>query len=467
MFSLSQLQSRSRVLGALLILAVTAGCENVAKMAYDTGDPHPNIVIITIDTLRADVLGSYGYPLDTSPELDAIAEKGILFERAISQSSWTRPSYGALLTGKYPRSLGMYDEEGEILGDEFETLPELLQTAGYTTLGVVSNPVINSVFNMDQGFDTYVDSEIVYSWMKHLSPDKMTGLQTRLAPAKAIFDRAFELLDENANQGRPVYLQLNIMEMHEYGRKDLHLIREEFLELYLDHDHFRRRRYLQTLRQVSKDVASFIQSLSERPGWRNTLFVINSDHGEGLDSHPDIWEAHSHGRMLYESNVRVPLILYHPAWSIPPARVNRMVRLMDVMPTILDFVGAPVPHDIDGRSLMALFDGSGRPVDLPDYVITETEFRDFEKIGVYSETWKYFDNRDEHPGLNRYALQAVGKPEIGQTTDQIAQHQDEAARLRAYLKEWESRFPKMPVTPMAEALSPEMREQLEAIGYIN
>jgi arylsulfatase A-like enzyme len=197
------------------------------------------------------------------------------------------------------------------------------------------------------------------------------------------------------------------------------------------------------------------------------LFVIHSDHGEGLDSHPYVWRSYSHGRVLYESNVRVPLILYHPAWRIPPARVDRMVRLMDVMPTILDFVGAPIPEDIEGRSLLPLFDGSGGPVDLPDYVITETEYQDFEKLGVYSAAWKYFDNRDEHPGTNRFALQAVGKPEIGRRTDQIAQHQEEAARLRAYLEGWEGRFPKMPATPMTEALSPEMREQLEAIGYIN
>ena len=102
MFLLLQLQSPSRVLGALLILAVTAGCGNVEEMASGPDDLRPNIVVITIDTLRADVLGSYGYPLETSPELDALAGKGILFEWAISQCSWTRPSYGALLTGKYP-----------------------------------------------------------------------------------------------------------------------------------------------------------------------------------------------------------------------------------------------------------------------------------------------------------------------------------------------------------------------------
>ena len=302
--------------------------------------------------------------------------------------------------------------------------------------------------------------------MKHLAPEKMTTKWNRLATAAMIFDRAFESLDENAGDGRPVYLQLNIMEMHEYWRKNRHLNRKEFLKLYPDEDHFGRQRYLQALRQVSRDVASFIESLVERPGWRNTLFVIHADHGEGLDSHPNIMRSYSHGRVLYESNVRVPLILYHPAWSIPAARVDRMVRLMDVMPTILDFVGAPIPEDINGRSLMPLFDGSGGPVDLPDYVVTETEYEDFEKLGVYSDTWKYFDNRDEHLGTNRFALQAVGKPENGRRTDHIAQHQDEAARLRAYLEEWEARHPKVPATALDKALSPEIREQLEAIGYI-
>ncbi len=107
----------------------------------------PNIVLIIIDTLRADKLGCYGFPENTSPEIDRIANKGILFENVISQSSWTRPSIGSMLTSLYPRTVGIYKEEFDILHDRYETLAEILNDNGYYTMGITANPNINSVFN--------------------------------------------------------------------------------------------------------------------------------------------------------------------------------------------------------------------------------------------------------------------------------------------------------------------------------
>lgn len=125
----------------------------------------PNVVLIIIDTLRQDKLSAYGFPEETSPEIDRMAEQGVRFNRVIAQSSWTRPSIGSMLTSQYPRTLGIYKETGEVLPDDFVTIAEALREAGYTTIGATANANINTSFNFQQGFDHYVDSTVLLRWM--------------------------------------------------------------------------------------------------------------------------------------------------------------------------------------------------------------------------------------------------------------------------------------------------------------
>jgi arylsulfatase A-like enzyme len=115
----------------------------------------PNVVLIIIDTLRQDKLSAYGFPEETSPEIDRMAEQGVRFDRVIAQSSWTRPSIGSMLTSQYPRTLGIYKEMDEVLPDDFVTIAEALKEAGYTTIGATANANINTSFNFQQGFDHY------------------------------------------------------------------------------------------------------------------------------------------------------------------------------------------------------------------------------------------------------------------------------------------------------------------------
>ena len=125
----------------------------------------PNVVLLIVDTLRADKLGCYGFPADVSPEIDALAAQGVLFEHVVAPSSWTRPSIGALVTGRHPRSLGIFKEQNGILPDAVPTLAEVFAKAGYTTIGITANPHLNRSFNFHQGFDHYFDSDVVYSFM--------------------------------------------------------------------------------------------------------------------------------------------------------------------------------------------------------------------------------------------------------------------------------------------------------------
>ncbi len=441
---------------ALLFAASMAGA--------DEGKRSPNVVLILIDTLRADLLGCYGNAADASPELDALASEGVLFEQAIAQCSWTRPSIGALLTSKYPRTLGLYKEQNEILNDRFTTLAEYLKARGYTTLGVTANPVINSVFNMHQGFDAYVDSGTVFSWMKSYThgetkPDLRRNGELPSAPE--VFENVFRLIDEHA--GAPYYLQINVMEIHEAWRWHHSLTRKPFDRLYSGHPHGE---YLRALRQVSSDIGAFVTRLRARPEFTDTLFIVTSDHGQGIDNHPHVPLSSFHGRLVYESQVMVPLIMCQPGSDMTPRRISRPVRLIDVLPTVLEYLGTPLPGGLDGVSLMPLLRGDAEAPGLPEAFVVETAYRSYWKIGLYAPPWKYIENRDNHSRLDPFELQPWGIHEDGPRTDRSAQNASVVERLRAELHAWETDHPRVPSTSLESIPGTDTIEQLKSIGYV-
>ncbi|MCP4645066.1 MAG: sulfatase [bacterium] len=449
-----------RVMRGALALALVCGLWWTA--AAETDSPRPNVVLLIIDTLRADMLGSYGFDDPVSPELDAMAAEGVRFHYPIAQCSWTRPSIGSLITSRYPRTLGLYKERDEALNDRFVTLAEALQGHGYTTFGITANPVINSVFNMHQGFDTYIDSAVVFKWMKDMdvAVDARAPVvgRDRLPSAMHLYDQTLEFA--TAHPEEPCLVYLNIMEMHEAWRGRKSLTRPE---LRGKHKGRPSSGYLDALHQVSLDTHGFAQQLTSLPGWEDTFFVILSDHGQGLGSHPSVTFSTAHGRLLYESQVRVPLILWRRE-GLKPANIARPVRLLDVMPTILEYVGAVGPEGMDGMSLLPLLGGEDLP--LPDLLMTETQYRKYDKVGVYGREWKLFDNRDGHWGVNPLELQRVGVTENGKRTDCVKGHPEIAEKLRAHMAAWEAAHPRVPATPCTRDLTDAEREQLEAIGYL-
>ena len=417
----------------------------------------PSVVYIIIDTLRADKLGAYGFGKETSPEIDALAAKGVRFDRVISQCSWTRPSIGGMVTGIHPRRLGLYKERAERLPENAVCLSERFHEAGYTTVGVTANPNINSVFGFDQGFDRYADSNRVWPWMKR-DEEQQRARRGNLMPANDVFETALELAREAGPP--PYYLQLNIMEMHTYGAR----VREEYADHFGD---VKNARYLNALRQVSADIGAFVERLGKTPGFEHTLLALTSDHGEGLDDHPGIPGAAYHGNVLYESQLHVPWILYDSAGALPAGRVvKRPVRNLEIAPTLADIVGLAPLEPAHGISLLPLLDDPEAEVALPENFVAETYFRKNDKIGVYSTSWKYFEHRDDWRGLNPRELQKKGGEERGAETDELPEHPDIAGELDRHLTAWESLYPKIPPTTDID-ISPEETEQLKALGYID
>ncbi len=421
----------------------------------------PNVVLIIIDTLRADKLGCYGFQKKTSPEIDNMAEQGVLFERTISQCSWTRPSIGSMLTSLYPRSIGIYKERWDALHERYLTLAEILNENGYFTIGLTANPFINSVFNFHQGFEDYSDSTVIFPEMKR-EPGKTkasTNFDNLLRSAK-IFNDALEKA-KTCSQF-PAYIQMVIMEVHSPA-----LVRDEFKGIFEGSGHSD---YYDAIRQVSHDIQRFIERTLTVPGWEDTLFILTSDHGEGLDDHPGVFDSTGHGNLLYESQVRVPLIFYHPNCSkntFRNKRVRRRIRLLDLMPTILDYVHVPIPKDIEGKSLLNLIAGKEEDIGLPSFFVTETNWKGVDKIGVYSDRWKYIENRDNWPGVNPYELQEVGAGENGKVTDKIERDPEIGEELKKYLNLWEALYVKVDSSSYnGKRPSKKELEQLKALGYI-
>ena len=426
---------------------------------------HPNIVLIQIDTLRADHVGCYGFSQPTTPGLDALAAEGVRFAKTLSQCSWTRPSVGSYLTSLEPRTLGLYVEKNEILADDFETLAEVLKGHGYTTVGVTANPNLNRSYNFQQGFDHYRDSNVIFSWMEAGENSKMWG-STPLPTAEELFQETWSIV-EGCEGGGPFYLQIVAMEPHEWVLRERagRMIRREHQKLFRGQPFGA---YLQLIHQADAAVAAFVEKVRHQPGWEDTIFVVLSDHGEGLEDHPDVSPSKTHGHHLYESVLWVPWIVVRPGWTPAKAVVDQQVRLLDVAPTVLDMAGWPVPPQMEGVSLWPVLNGTAERADIPEVVMAETNYKGYHKVGAYGDVWKAIENQGrKHKGTAPHELQARGLgKENGAATSQWDEHPEVDDFLMQWMKKWEEAHPKAAPTPQKQATSDAEREQLESIGYL-
>ncbi len=404
----------------LVAALALAGCKDSAPQrprAPAAAHRRPNVVLLIMDTLRADALGSYGGPAGPGRELDRRARQGVRFEHVLAQCSWTRPSIGSMLTSRHPRTLGLYRQQGDMLPGEFETLAEALKQAGYSTIGVTANPNIDAYFGFAQGFDKYRDSVEPFSWM----PDANIPTHGKLTrgmrrTARQVYAEALDLARE-AGGDRPLYLQLNVMEVHTG-----HLVQPEFLRAVRAVPWFGppHRRYLAGLRQLSVYTDAFIRATASLPGGRDTLFVLTSDHGEGLVDHPAVANSNTHGEVLYESNLRVPLILYHSGGKLRPGVVHQTATLLELMPTVLDLVEVPGPDRMQGSSFAPYITGAGPPPPA-EFVFAETRFVGHDKRAVHDRRWGYYTAARPQKGMRRRELQPPGH-EDGERTDRLAAH---------------------------------------------
>ncbi len=445
------------------IAAATVGAVLSTGVAFAAMDGEvatpPDVIVIVLDTLRADHVGSYGAGPRATPELDVFARDGVRFARVLAPSSWTRSSTAAMLTGRSPRSLGVYEPGADVLPGAATTLAEAFHKAGYRTVGATANPNINSLWRFHQGFDRYTDSDVVFDWMPAGEGQKRHGDEVPLPTADRVFSSLLEGLDEAGD--RPVYLQACIMEVHEHWKLDASDLREPFRGKEWG-------AYAQAAADASQAVGRFMNELVRRRGARPRIVVVTSDHGEGLGDHPSVEDSTAHGYVLYESNLEVPLLIYGPALEkLRPRVVEDEVSLLDLAPTLLSLVGLEVPSAVQGVDLTPLLEGRSIPALADRLHFVETRFIRANKVAIYDRSHAWIQSRDDWKGVDREELQARGTAADGTKTNRAEAEPETAARLSRALQEWERDHPgrkAQRINPPRDAAG---WGQLRALGYVD
>ena len=426
-----------RVMGcARLIALLLANCLALAcgdgERAGRALDPRLNLVVITLDTTRADALGSYGQPLPVSPSIDAAAAEGIVFEQARTSSPSTFPAHASLFTGQHPYAHGVRANAGYVLAEKTATLAEALQAAGWRTGAEVAAMVLGRFQRLDQGFDVYRD------------PLSAADGAAATRNAVDITDRGLAFLREN--RGRPFFLWLHYYDPH-----------SPFTPPPPYSEGFREQPYLGEVRFVDDQVGRVLEELRELGLREQTLLVITSDHGEGLGEHGE----DTHTFFVYDSTMRVPLVFWGAGVVPRGQRVSAPVRLVDLAPTLLDLLGLPPLQDTQGVSLRPLFDDPTADLELDGY---GESFAPLSLFGsdalrfVREGRWKYLHKLE--PEL--YDIEA----DPGELENLAARESQRVAALRALLAEMLHQAPAAPEGVEAK-LSPETLAQLRALGYLS
>ncbi len=361
---------------AILVCLVTCACG---------GDRRPDVLLVTIDTLRADHVGSYGYALDTTPEIDRLARESLVFDVAYAPMGTTCPSHATLLTGRHPLAHGVVRNGLELPPGE-ETLPELLADAGWRTAAFVSSFPVSRRFGVAQGFDHFDDA---------FPSEGGTSPRTEWAgeDVPGGFDRsagdtvdAVESWLEHGPTDAPLFLWVHLFDPHEPYAPPA-----GFAERFeADHpDQPRHARYDGEIRYTDGEVGRLVERVEAARPDRELLFVLTADHGQGLGDHG----IATHDRSTYEMEVRVPLLVRWPG-RVAPARSDLPAHLVDVPPTLAGLLGLDLRESWRGIDLLDASGEEERPLHLlrPYFPggrpkLSEVGFG----FGVRRGRWKYFE----------------------------------------------------------------------------
>ena len=345
--------------------------------------PHrPNILLIVMDATRLDYLSAYGHPRATTPNLDRLAEQGVLFEKAFSSAPWTPPSHASLFTGTYPSTHGVDVNENLYLSDKNRTVAEILADNGYRTFGVLPDVHLSSVRGFHKGYQEYTETwripylHLEYDWLDCLTRNAISGRDKRTYYSNRIIQR---WLKNNANQGDPFFVFVNFKTAHNsyqpprayrrkfetkspnvdmrkvnyyskkggysYMARELELTEEEFVLVGSW--------YAAAVAYLDFRIGQLMQYLKDIGTYDDTLVIITADHGENFGEHHLAY----HLFCLYDTLIHVPLIMSCPSLLPRGRRISEMVSLVDVLPTILELLELEKEaSDVEGTSLVPFND---------------------------------------------------------------------------------------------------------------
>jgi arylsulfatase A-like enzyme/predicted Zn-dependent protease len=426
--------------GAVLLLAAVLAVRVVVKrddFAGLRGAKNLNVILITLDTCRADRLGCYGYSQVQTPAIDGFAARGVRFEDCIAQTPLTLPSHTSLFSGTLPFFHGVRDNGGFIVPPELKTMAEVFKDNGYATSAFVGAYVLDSKWGLAQGFDTYYDKFDLGKFEK-------ISLDSVQRPANEVVDEALKWLE--ANKEKKFFTWVHLYDPHTPYEPP-----EPFKSRYAKNP------YVGEIAYADSQLAR-LWSWLEGAGLADTsILVFAGDHGESLGEHREA----THGFFVYQEAIRVPLIFVTPFRKIQGVSPAAVVSLIDVMPTVLEMTGLSPPLEVQGQSLVPLFFHPGRRA--ARFAYSETYYPRYH-FG-WSELRSLQDGRHKlilAPDPELYDLAAdaeEGNNLASRAGKTLAGLQAEAAR---FIEERSRNAHQLDVRKIDE----ETRERLAALGYI-
>ncbi len=420
-----------------LVSLFAAGSLMFAYRASAETKSQPNVIIITVDTLRPDHLGCYGDKQIRTPNIDSLAASGVRFERAYTLVPVTLPSHTVIFTGTYPMFSGMHDFAGNKLGPAQPTLASVLKEHGYTTGAVIGSAVLDSRFGLNHGFDFYYD-HFDFNRLQESNLDEMER------PGNVVADVTLDWLAQN-------YKKKFFLWMHLYDPHFPYRPPAPYSEEYKD------RPYDGEIAFADEQVGRLIHFLKEKGLYDNSLIVLSGDHGESLGEHGE----KTHGFFIYNSTLHVPLIAHLPG-KTSAGTISQMVSLAGLMPTVLEELQIDIPQQVQGRSFLNLITEKKNPPQASGKLYSESylprlHFNWSELRGMETEKYHFIDA----PRPELYDL----TKDPGETQNLFPEKKAVSEELRAQLAALVQQFSAGQELAEKTGLDPALMERLKSLGY--
>ena len=476
----------------------------------NTEKSRPNVLLLSVDTLRFDRLGAYGNTKELSPNIDKLTSESVLFENAISQASWTRASFGSLLTSKYPSQHGaftvndpanggyqanfadvLYDSP---LDDNMETMAEIFKDQGYTTIALQSNWHVSEAQNFDQGFQYFLYESLftISMWDRSYLGvygkwvPAFFGLKRKL-PFWEVFppaDEVYKAFNDIATKGfpKPFFMWINFMDPHSPYTKRENGASIESASVTASYDGFdsdipvskASEAYNSDVKYVDHYIGKVFSLMKDKGVLDNTIIVFLSDHGEAFGEHQveikfgkTVIKGRHHGHSLYNELVHVPMIIRYPSEIPKGLRIKEQVRLIDVMPTILELSGnkkVVSRKKFEGKSMLPLILNRNNKYE-PRLAFSERNFFGLEQKSIQDGRYKLILHT-ESGDQEYYDL----TKDPGERNNLVKSQNEAMKPLHNELHNWIKKMG--PLIPDSSGSSQRVlrereKDRLKALGYAN
>lgn len=416
-----------------------------------------NLLLITIDTLRADRLGCYGFEKNTSPSIDKFSEESLLFENAVVQTPFTGPSHSSIFTGKYLANHGVLSN-GYILTDDNVALAEVLKKNGYTTGAFIASYVLKKDYNYNQGFDVYSGGEVSERRADEVTNDLLQWIEKN---KKEKFFAWAHFYDAHCPYFPPEEFRDRFRGQYKGDfdtDKKCGKTQYNKIELSGDDVEYVKSMYEAEIAYVDSNMKQIFEALAEWGLKENTVIVITSDHGESLYEKG----LFGHNLCLYDYEIKIPLIIHYPGMKRRGEREVKQVQSVSIMPTLLDMLNIDFPEKIDGKSFYSLFTENKGGDDIAySRIALETDIDKLPEYSLRTDKWKLIADENGNRELFDILTDPGESVNLSEDTEVITETAKLSESIKAIIRKEKEQTSKK-----VQNMSDKTISDLKTLGYI-